>query len=79
MFRSVELRKACCAIRKVEPLARMLSGRTAWVTGLRREQSAERAVVPFTAQDADGRSRSIHWPIGPGRMSGTTSEPRSPL
>ncbi len=55
MYRSVALRKACCAIRKVEPLARMLAGRTAWVTGLRREQSAERGVVPFTTQDEDGR------------------------
>ena len=44
---SVELRKACCAIRKVEPLERALGTCTAWVTGLRREQSGERAEVPF--------------------------------
>ena len=36
MFRSVALRKACCGIRKLEPLARMLADRTAWVTGRRR-------------------------------------------
>jgi len=55
MFRSVELRKACCALRKVEPLARMLAGRDAWVTGLRRDQSAARAEVPFEQADAAGR------------------------
>jgi phosphoadenosine phosphosulfate reductase len=31
MYRSIELRKACCALRKLEPLERMLDGRTAWV------------------------------------------------
>jgi phosphoadenosine phosphosulfate reductase len=46
MYRSVELRKACCHIRKVEPLARALAGRRAWITGLRREQSTARAEVP---------------------------------
>jgi 3'-phosphoadenosine 5'-phosphosulfate sulfotransferase (PAPS reductase)/FAD synthetase len=43
MFDSVELRKACCAVRKLEPLGRLLEGRSAWVTGLRREQSEHRA------------------------------------
>ena len=47
MFRSVELRKACCHIRKVEPLERALAGQRAWVTGLRREQSNLRAEVPL--------------------------------
>jgi phosphoadenosine phosphosulfate reductase len=46
MFDSVELRKACCGLRKLEPLSRMLDGRGAWVTGLRRGQSSERAEVP---------------------------------
>jgi len=55
MRQSVELRKACCALRKVEPLGRMLAGRTAWVTGLRREQSSERAEVDFESVDAAGR------------------------
>jgi phosphoadenosine phosphosulfate reductase len=57
MYQSVELRKACCAIRKLEPLARMLHGRTAWVTGLRREQSASRAVVPASETDDNGRTK----------------------
>lgn len=55
MFDSVELRKACCAVRKLEPLGRLLEGRSAWVTGLRREQSEHRAVVPFSETGADGR------------------------
>jgi len=46
MYRSIELRKACCGIRKMEPLARALAGHKAWITGLRREQSAARAEVP---------------------------------
>lgn len=41
-YRSLELRKACCAIRKVEPLKRALAGADAWLTGLRREQGATR-------------------------------------
>jgi phosphoadenosine phosphosulfate reductase len=47
MYRSVELRKACCNIRKVEPLQRALAGQKAWITGLRREQSEARAQVPL--------------------------------
>ncbi|HYF18116.1 MAG TPA: phosphoadenylyl-sulfate reductase [Ramlibacter sp.] len=47
MYRSIELRKACCEIRKVEPLGRALAGQRAWITGLRREQSAARAEVPL--------------------------------
>src|SRR3954464_1567870 len=46
MFRSIELRKACCGIRKMEPLERALAGQKAWITGLRREQSNARAEVP---------------------------------
>ncbi|WHZ11899.1 MAG: Adenylyl-sulfate reductase [thioredoxin] [Burkholderiaceae bacterium] len=45
MYRSIELRKACCGIRKMEPLARALAGQAGWVTGLRREQSSARAEV----------------------------------
>lgn len=47
MYQSIDLRKACCAIRKMEPLARALSGQRAWITGLRQEQSAARAEVPW--------------------------------
>ncbi len=41
-YESVDLRKSCCGIRKVEPLARALAGKKAWLTGLRREQAASR-------------------------------------
>ncbi|HXH07808.1 MAG TPA: phosphoadenylyl-sulfate reductase [Vicinamibacterales bacterium] len=41
-YRSVELRKLCCGVRKVEPLARALAGLDAWITGLRREQAPTR-------------------------------------
>lgn len=57
MFDSVELRKGCCAVRKVEPMKRLLEGATAWVTGLRREQSETRADVPFFELDAEGREK----------------------
>jgi phosphoadenosine phosphosulfate reductase len=57
MYRSIELRKACCQIRKMEPLARMLDGRSAWVTGLRREQSNNRGAVAFVETDANGRTK----------------------
>jgi phosphoadenosine phosphosulfate reductase len=40
---SVALRQQCCGIRKVRPLARALAGRSAWITGQRREQAATRA------------------------------------
>lgn len=55
MYRSVELRQACCALRKLEPLERLLAGRDAWITGMRREQSDTRADVPFRDRDTHGR------------------------
>ncbi len=57
MYDSLELRKACCAIRKLEPLARMLTGRSAWVSGMRREQSTHRGTVGFTELDDKGRTK----------------------
>ena len=57
MYESIDLRKACCGLRKLEPLSRMLNGRSAWITGLRREQSANRAEVPFQELDGEGRSK----------------------
>jgi phosphoadenosine phosphosulfate reductase len=55
MYRSLALRKACCGVRKMEPLGRMLAARQAWVTGLRREQSGARGEVPFQDRDDVGR------------------------
>ena len=57
MYESIGLRKACCAMRKLEPLSRMLAGRAAWVTGLRREQSNNRGVVGFSETDDQGRAK----------------------
>jgi phosphoadenosine phosphosulfate reductase len=57
MVQSIALRKACCQLRKLEPLSRMLAGRTAWLTGLRREQSDARAEVPFASTDDAGRTK----------------------
>jgi phosphoadenosine phosphosulfate reductase len=47
MYQSLDLRKACCGIRKMEPLGRALAGQKGWLTGLRREQSNARAEVEF--------------------------------
>lgn len=51
-YDSVELRKRCCEIRKVEPLNRALANVEAWVTGQRREQSVTRAELHEEEQDA---------------------------
>lgn len=57
MYDSIDLRKACCGLRKLEPLSRMLASRDAWVTGLRREQSNNRGVVAFSETDDKGRAK----------------------
>ena len=51
-YDSIELRKACCGIRKVEPLRRALSGRSAWITGQRREQAVSREELAAEEHDA---------------------------
>lgn len=45
MYKSPELRKACCDFRKMVPLERALAGKQGWITGLRREQSNARSEV----------------------------------
>ena len=52
-YNSVELRKFCCGIRKVEPLNRALKDLDAWMTGLRREQAVTRADVRKIELDKD--------------------------
>jgi phosphoadenosine phosphosulfate reductase len=52
-YSSVDLRKLCCAIRKVEPLNRALSNLDAWTTGLRREQAVTRVVARKVELDND--------------------------
>jgi len=51
-YESIELRKACCHVRKVEPLSRALAGKNAWITGLRAAQSATRTGLPLREFDA---------------------------
>ena len=50
-YKSVELRKQCCQMRKVEPLRRALSGKAAWVVGLRRAQSVTRKELTVIQHD----------------------------
>ncbi len=52
-YASVENRKLCCGVRKVEPLGRALEGLDAWITGLRREQAVTRGRVRKVEIDAD--------------------------
>ena len=52
-YDSVENRKGCCHIRKVEPLKRALRGKRAWLTGIRRDQAVTRVGLEVSAFDAD--------------------------
>jgi phosphoadenosine phosphosulfate reductase len=51
-YENIELRKACCQIRKVEPLNRALAGNKAWITGQRRAQSSTRNDLAVQEDDA---------------------------
>ncbi len=59
-YRSLEARTACCAVRKTAPLERALAGRDAWITGLRRAQSATRTTIEDTAFDTDHRMQKFN-------------------
>ena len=52
-YDSVALRQECCHLRKVKPLKRALAGKGAWITGLRRAQSAGRNTIPFQEWDQE--------------------------
>lgn len=52
-YDSVEIRKSCCRIRKVEPLKRALVGKNAWITGLRRQQSTTRSDLRAAEYDGE--------------------------
>ena len=54
-YESIDLRKACCFMRKVEPLQRALQGKKAWVTGMRAEQSATRVNLPLREFDSGNK------------------------
>ena len=59
-YQSVDLRKNCCYIRKVEPLRRALQGKRGWITGIRREQASTRANLSVSAYDMDNRMQKIN-------------------
>lgn len=50
-YKSINLRKLCCQVRKIEPLSRALKELSAWITGLRREQSVTRSDVKKVEKD----------------------------
>ena len=65
-YQSLELRRRCCAIRKLEPLERALKGQGAWLTGLRREQSQARSALQLAEREANGRWKLnplAHWSL----------------
>ncbi|MDB6044278.1 MAG: Phosphoadenosine phosphosulfate reductase [Gammaproteobacteria bacterium] len=58
-YHSLEARQACCRIRKVEPFKRAIAGYGAWVTGVRHEQSATRAMAEPVEWDAENGLHKI--------------------
>jgi phosphoadenosine phosphosulfate reductase len=64
-YESVENRKACCFIRKVEPLRRALSGNKIWITGLRAEHSQDRTNLGVIEWDETNQvikyNPLLHW------------------
>ena len=54
-YESIELRKGCCYMRKVEPLQRALAGKKAWITGLRAQQATTRSGLPTREYDAGNK------------------------
>jgi phosphoadenosine phosphosulfate reductase len=52
-YSSVEARKACCGVRKLQPLVRALNGASVWITGLRADQSSHRRDMDFVSFDAE--------------------------
>jgi phosphoadenosine phosphosulfate reductase len=54
-YYSIENRKMCCHIRKIEPLKRALNGNEVWITGLRRDQSPTRQDMKYAEWDETNR------------------------
>lgn len=59
-YESVDLRKGCCHIRKVEPLRRALNGKRAWITGMRQDQAVSRINLKLSAYDMDNRMQKFN-------------------
>jgi len=70
-YDSVELRKECCRIRKIDPLNRALAGNKSWVTGGRSQLPAPRWMCRKTTPPM-AWSSSTRWPTGPRKTSGNT-------
>lgn len=61
-YDSLEARRTCCAVRKVEPLGRALEGLAGWITGLRRDQIVTRTATPKIAVD---QGHGAIWKVAP--------------
>lgn len=59
-YASVENRKECCRIRKIEPLQRAIKGKKMWITGIRSEQSLNRHDMDFIEYDEVNQLIKIH-------------------
>jgi phosphoadenosine phosphosulfate reductase len=59
-YNSLDLRKSCCAIRKVEPLNRALKNKKAWITGMRQEQSQTRQTLQEEEFDKAHQSQKLN-------------------
>lgn len=59
-YESIDNRKQCCFIRKVEPLKRALAGNAIWITGLRAEHSADRTNLPILEWDESNQVIKYH-------------------
>ena len=64
-YESVENRKLCCNLRKIEPLKRALHGMVVWITGLRKDQSVTRQEAKMVEWDPQYNliklNPLIHW------------------
>ncbi|MFW5891979.1 MAG: phosphoadenylyl-sulfate reductase [Bacteroidota bacterium] len=64
-YRSIDNRKQCCGIRKIEPLKRALNGLDGWITGLRKEQSTTRTNMQIVEWDENNSMLKfnplLHW------------------
>lgn len=59
-YESVENRKECCGIRKVEPLKRALAGNSVWITGIRADQSMNREHMDNVEWDEGNQLLKYH-------------------
>ncbi len=72
-YDSLENRKECCYIRKVEPLNRALKGAACWITGMRSEHSENRSQLPVIQRDEQRNIYKLnplaHWTLDEVKMT----------